>query len=54
MWNDHPFSQRRRTPERIMGKGFGGDREVMGVENIGKKGWCRQYRRGGGLHKIGG
>ena len=27
MWFDHPFNQRNRTTERVMGVGFEGDRE---------------------------
>ena len=28
MWRDHPFSQRNRTIEKVVGVGVGGDRDV--------------------------
>ena len=31
MWCVHPFNERNRTPERTVGVGAGGDREVVGV-----------------------
>ena len=34
MWHDHPFSQRNRTTERTVRVGFGGDREVGGLDKI--------------------
>ena len=53
MWNDHPFSQRRRTTERIVRVGVGGDREVMGWRTLEKRAGVGNIG-GGGLHKIGG
>ena len=34
MWCAYPFKQRNRTPERTVGVGAGGDREVVGVVDI--------------------
>ena len=52
MWHGHPFSQGRRTTERTMGVGIGGNREMWrrwGRQNLKKRG--RQCRVG--LLKIG-
>ena len=48
MWCNHTFSQRKKTAERAVGMGAGGDRERWGgLDSI----WGdRQYR--GGLHEI--
>ena len=48
MWLDHPFSQRKKTTESVVGVGVGGNRE--GGWTTFEKGEGRQYR--GDLHKI--
>ena len=48
MWLDHPFSQRKKTTESVVGVGVGGNREE-GWTTF-EKGEGRQYR--GDLHKI--
>ena len=46
MWHDYSLSQRKRTAERTVGAGVGGDRKV--VARRGGKSRDRQY---GGLHR---
>ena len=43
MWHDHPFSQRNRTTERVVGWGWG--LEVTGKQ--GEGGWTKLKKVGG-------
>ena len=49
MWHDHPFSQRNRTTERLVGLQVGGDRGMGGGEGVGQN-----LEKGGGVGNIGG
>ena len=46
MWCDHPFNQRNKTTEKVVGVGFGGDREGGGGWTKFEKGGGRQYNKG--------
>ena len=45
MRRDHPFIERRKTTEKGVGLGIGGNRESEGVEQNLKRGG-KQYRGG--------
>ena len=52
MWCDHPFNQRNKTTEKVVGVGFGGDREGGGGQNLKREGVGNIIRELGPLWQL--